>query len=103
MADAAYWFDDETGSFVSSDFYFAELPRWAANFNAAKHINSFAGKTWSAGRTLPLEAGRRFNAAVYNSAFGNDLLELFADSVVGGKADREHVGDAALAHPFLPH
>ena len=32
MADGAYWFDGKTGNFVSSTYYFAELPEWVADF-----------------------------------------------------------------------
>src|ERR1700680_418539 len=28
MADGAYWFDGKTGNFVSSTYYFADLPDW---------------------------------------------------------------------------
>ena len=28
MADGAFWFDDATGSFVSSTYYFPDLPSW---------------------------------------------------------------------------
>lgn len=32
-ADGAYWWDQETGCFVSSTFYMAELPKWVQTFN----------------------------------------------------------------------
>ncbi|MBK7669017.1 MAG: alkaline phosphatase family protein [Sphingobacteriaceae bacterium] len=32
--NAAFWFDEETGNFVSSDWYVKELPVWLNNFNA---------------------------------------------------------------------
>ena len=34
MADGAYWFDGQSGNFVSSTYYFAELPGWVRDFNA---------------------------------------------------------------------
>lgn len=82
MADAAYWFDDDSGAFVSSDYYFAQTPDWVQAFNAAKHANQYAGKTWAAGRTLPAEHGPKLNAAVYGSSYGNDLLEAFAEDLI---------------------
>ena len=82
MADAAYWFDDDSGSFVSSDYYFAQTPAWVQAFNAAGHANQYAGKTWAAGRTLPAEPGSKLNAAVYGSSYGNDLLEFFAEDLI---------------------
>jgi predicted AlkP superfamily pyrophosphatase or phosphodiesterase len=82
MADAAYWFDNKSGVFVSSDYYFPQPPAWVQAFNAAGHMASFASKTWVAGRTLPTEPGARLNAAVYGSSYGNDLLESFAEDLI---------------------
>jgi hypothetical protein len=82
MADAAYWFDNRSGAFVSSDYYFPATPAWVQAFNAAGHANDYAGKTWAAGRTLPSGPGERLNAAVYGSSYGNDLLESFAADLI---------------------
>jgi len=82
MADAAYWFDNKSGAFVSSDYYFPQPPAWVQVFNAAGHMMSFAGKTWVDGRTLPTEPGAKLNAAVYGSSYGNDLLESFAEDLI---------------------
>jgi predicted AlkP superfamily pyrophosphatase or phosphodiesterase len=51
MADAAYWYSTQTGRFVSSTYYFDELPDWAARFNAAKPADKFFGAKWE--RMLP--------------------------------------------------
>src|SRR5262245_25729297 len=45
-ANAAYWYDDSTGAFVSSTYYFPELPKWVTAFNSEQHIQAYAGKTW---------------------------------------------------------
>src|SRR5437867_1975496 len=36
MADSAFWYDPQTGLFVSSTFYFAALPDWVARFDAGR-------------------------------------------------------------------
>ncbi len=82
MANGAFWFDDDSGAFVSSDYYFAQPPAWAQTFNAAAHPNEYAGKTWSAGRVIPTELGSKLNSAVYGSSYGNDLLEAFAEQLI---------------------
>lgn len=82
MADGAFWFDDDTGHFVSSDYYFPQPPAWVQAFNAAAHADEFAGKTWSPGRVIPTEPGPKLNAAVYESSYGNDLLEAFAEDLL---------------------
>jgi Type I phosphodiesterase / nucleotide pyrophosphatase len=42
----AYWFDSETGHFVTSTYYMAELPAWVRAFNDRKRPAAFVGQTW---------------------------------------------------------
>lgn len=46
-ADAAYWYDSSFGGFASSTYYMRELPAWLAAWNAAKHADALAGRTWT--------------------------------------------------------
>ena len=46
-ADAAYWYDSKTGSFISSTFYMKELPKWTQDFNASNKTNSYYEKNWN--------------------------------------------------------
>lgn len=34
-ADAAYWFDNDEGVFISSTYYMEEMPEWVSDFNSA--------------------------------------------------------------------
>jgi len=43
MADGAYWFDSNSGNFVSSTYYFQQLPEWAAAFNKTHMAQKFLG------------------------------------------------------------
>lgn len=45
--NAAFWFDEETGNFVSSDWYIKELPLWLSNFNAKKLPKTYLEKGWN--------------------------------------------------------
>lgn len=45
--NAAFWFDEETGNFVSSDWYVKELPVWLNNFNAKKLPKTYLEKGWN--------------------------------------------------------
>jgi predicted AlkP superfamily pyrophosphatase or phosphodiesterase len=77
-ADAAYWFDTKTGDFVSSSWYFKELPEWVQRWNKEVPASRFTGQSWVESRRLPDQPGPGLYAATYNSPFGNDLLEQFA-------------------------
>lgn len=43
----AFWYDDETGNFISSTWYTNELPKWMQDFNARKLPKSYLEKGWS--------------------------------------------------------
>ena len=81
MADAAYWFDNATGGFISSTFYFPELPAWVKDFNNSRHCSRYLNAAW-AGRKLPGQPGPELCKALERSPFGNELIELFVESAV---------------------
>jgi len=41
FADAAYWFDGESGNWISSTFYMNELPKWLTKFNNKKLVDKY--------------------------------------------------------------
>jgi predicted AlkP superfamily pyrophosphatase or phosphodiesterase len=43
----AYWFDTESGNFITSTYYMAELPDWVKRFNARKVPASYMGAKWT--------------------------------------------------------
>lgn len=55
--NGAFWFNNSTGAFVSSDYYFKELPAWAKQFNVSSRPDKYFGAKWD--RALPEEAYRR--------------------------------------------
>jgi Type I phosphodiesterase / nucleotide pyrophosphatase len=95
MADAALWWDQNTGNFVSSTWYGAELPKWAAAFNAGRPADAWVGKEWrrldEGGKpgdvlaTLPAEAGPAYYGALYDTSFGNELLLSLAEAALEGE------------------
>ncbi len=46
-ANAAYWFDDSTGNWITSTYYMKTLPGWVQNFNNEKRPDAFLSKPWS--------------------------------------------------------
>jgi predicted AlkP superfamily pyrophosphatase or phosphodiesterase len=47
LANRAYWFDDSTGNFISSDYYAPQLPEWVNDFNAKRWADTFCAAAWS--------------------------------------------------------
>ena len=45
-ADAAYWFDNGTGNWITSTWYVDSLPDWINDFNAMLYPEAYLDKTW---------------------------------------------------------
>ncbi len=80
MANGAYWFDTKTGNFVSSTYYFTELPGWVKDFNASRPADKYAGATWM-DHTLTTDT-KRLYSAIDASPFGNELIEALAEQAL---------------------
>jgi hypothetical protein len=46
-ADAAYWFDDKTGNWITSTYYMKDLPQWVKDFNAQKLPETYLKLDWN--------------------------------------------------------
>jgi hypothetical protein len=83
MADGAFWFDTKTGNFVSSTYYFADLPGWVKDFNAARPAEKYKEATWL-NRKLPPAAPQLYTA-IDASPFGNEMIESFAERALAAE------------------
>ena len=88
-ADAAYWFDTKTGSFVTSTYYMNDPPAWMRAFNDRRIADGLAGQNWLplAGqapvlRQLPKETDSKLYEAVFGSPFGNQMLLDVSKTVI---------------------
>ena len=45
-ANAAYWFDGKTGTFISSSFYMEQLPAWVSAFNQRERAEELLKRPW---------------------------------------------------------
>lgn len=46
-ANAAYWFDDKSGNWITSTYYMKDLPPWARNFNSQKLAENYLKLDWN--------------------------------------------------------
>lgn len=46
-ADGAYWFDNSTGTWMTSSYYMSVLPGWVKDFNAMGFSDSYLNSTWN--------------------------------------------------------
>ncbi len=109
-ADAAYWYDNKTGNWISSTYYMKQLPQWATDFNAIKWPDSFYLKGWTTlyplntytqstednkpyenrifgngfPYTLSQFVGKNYNPIVA-TPFGNTLTTSFAKAIISNE------------------
>ncbi len=53
-ANGAFWFDDQSGNFITSTYYMKELPGWVNDFNKANHPEKLVAGEWNT--LLPLSS-----------------------------------------------
>jgi len=46
-ANAAYWFDDKTGNWITSTYYMTDLPQWVKDFNDQKLAETYLKLDWN--------------------------------------------------------
>jgi predicted AlkP superfamily pyrophosphatase or phosphodiesterase len=92
-ADGVFWFDNTTGTWMTSTYYTNSLPDWVKDFNAMDYPETYLNGVWSLLRPsadysscLPdsnkFEAG--FNSVNY---FPYDLKKLRSKVILGSKND----------------
>ncbi|MBM3796495.1 MAG: alkaline phosphatase family protein [Acidobacteria bacterium] len=88
--NGAFWFDNKTGNFVSSTFYFPELPAWVRSFNEARAADRYLGRDWTSfedPKTAPFEKmpearDEKYWAEMQRTPFGNEILEELAERAI---------------------
>lgn len=46
-ANAAYWYDNTNGNWITSSYYMNELPKWVSDFNAQKQVDKYYQAGWN--------------------------------------------------------
>ena len=46
-ANAAYWYDNTVGGWITSTYYMNELPKWVSDFNAQKLVDKYYKDGWN--------------------------------------------------------
>jgi len=108
-ANAAYWFESDSGQFVSSTYYMTELPAWVQAFNKSDAANRYVSAKWmpvDAGpgaqpfRILPAKLGKQYYEEMIRTPNGNELLEAFAERALKEEHLGQHSGTDVLTVSF---
>ena len=91
-ASGAYWYDYQSGRFITSRYYHEELPGWVVAFNEQQGADSYYGKDWKAGDRVFLSlttAGGQPDEEFYGrlpyTPHGNQIVLDFAQELVQQK------------------
>jgi len=87
LANLALWFDESSGSFITSDYYATALPEWVARFNATRPADRYFGARWE----------KTFSEAAYALAAADDRPE--ETPLPGGGRTFPHQITGGLAQP----
>jgi predicted AlkP superfamily pyrophosphatase or phosphodiesterase len=79
-ADAAYWFENDGGHFITSTYYMDSAPQWLADWNRRRYVDTFASQSWT--RLID-------DVSLYEKYAGKDAIE--------GERDRK---DITFPHAF---
>ncbi|HUX59598.1 MAG TPA: alkaline phosphatase family protein [Bacteroidales bacterium] len=92
-ADGAYWFDNATGTWMSSTYYIDTLPAWVNDFNAMKFSESYLNNTWSLFRPEQDYSNCLADSNIFETGFNGinyfpyDLKKLRSKGIVGFRND----------------
>ena len=98
MADGAFWFDAQSGNFVSSTYYGPSLPEWVSKFNAERAADKYVDMPWTSlsnpSKVFPREAKTTTSykyTELDSTPFANDLVESLAERAI----EAEKLGQGA--------
>jgi len=69
LANGAYWFDENTGNWVTSTFYAQELKQWVQNFNSKKFTDIYLSRTWETSYPIARYIESLSDATAYEHGF----------------------------------
>ena len=86
-ANAAYWFDDATGGWISSTYYMQALPQWVLQLNAKKLPDTYLAENWKTLYPITTYTQSTADASKYEGAApgGTTTFEHRTDTLKNGR------------------
>ena len=76
-ANAAYWFDDASGHFITSSYYMKELPGWVNKFNNDNHVGQLIEKGWNTLYPVSTYTNSTADDQLYEGKFTGETSTVF--------------------------
>jgi predicted AlkP superfamily pyrophosphatase or phosphodiesterase len=108
MADGAYWFEDKSKHWVTSNYYMTALPKWVEDVNTAGPDAKARGAQWMALDAKPGDKpfctmvaggadGVRYCGSLEASPWGNEMIGEMAEKALVAEDLGKHEGTDVLA------
>ncbi len=68
-ADGAFWYDDRTGTWMSSTYYAKELPAWLKDLNALMSSQQYLNQSWTPLKDPALYPGCQIDSSAFERGF----------------------------------
>jgi len=105
-ANGVYWFDNTTGTWMSSSYYMKELPGWVNDFNAMKLSESYLNNVWSPLREAEVYSECLPDSNSFEAGFGGicwfpyDLKKMRAKGIPDGRKDYYLLRETPFGNSF---
>ncbi|MDZ7773252.1 MAG: alkaline phosphatase PafA [Balneolaceae bacterium] len=86
VGDAAYWYDSDSGRFISSSWYMDALPDWVENFNEQGLARRFSDSTWTLAMPADRYAAANPDDTPYEGTFDGEERPVFPHAMGGDPA-----------------
>ena len=80
-ANAAFWFDDSTGNFITSTYYMQTLPGWVVQFNKSQAISTLIKKGWNTLYPIDTYQNSESDDQVYEGKFEGETTSAFPHNI----------------------
>jgi hypothetical protein len=97
-ANAAFWFDDTSGEYVTSTYYMTSLPEWVKEYNTLHSADPYLGVTWL-GHKIPDKSTPKYRPVSY-SPFGSRLTGDMAERALVAEKLGKHDDPDLLSVSF---
>lgn len=81
VADAAYWFDDQSGNWITSTYYMQQLPAWVQAFNQQKIVDKYLSQPWQTLYPLNTYKQSTTDNSPYEGKFRNETAPVFPHDI----------------------
>ena len=80
-ANAAFWFDDLSGNFITSTYYMQRLPDWVVQFNRSQRVSSLIKNGWNTLYPIDTYQNSDSDNQVYEGKFDGEKTSGFPHGI----------------------